>query len=204
MHRRTVLTGLAALSATPVLSATGAWAQGAAPGVVKVELNTAEGLIVLELAGDKAPLTVANFLKYLDGGRYTGGTFYRGVTVPGAPQLGLVQFGPKPGKYFAPVPHEPTSQTGLKHLAGTVSLARGAPNSGTCDIFICIGDAPYLDADPSKPGDNLGFAAFGQVVEGMDVAKRIQLLPKSTTAQNPTMVGQMLEKPVPILTAKRA
>lgn len=198
MHRRTVLTGLAVLSASPALAQTGA------PGVVKVELTTPEGRFLLELAGDKAPLTVANFLKYLDAGRYTGGAFYRGVTVPNAPQLGLVQFGPKPGKYFAPVQHEPTTQTGLKHLEGTISLARGALNSGTCDIFICLADSPYLDANPAAPGDNQGFAAFGRVVEGLDIARRIQVMPKSATAENPTMVGQMLEKPVPILTAKRA
>lgn len=198
MHRRTVLTGLAALSASPAL------AQMGAPGVVKVELTTPEGRFLLELAGDKAPLTVANFLKYLDAGRYTGGSFYRGVTVPNAPQLGLVQFGPKPGRYFAPVQHEPTTQTGLKHLEGTISLARGALNSGTCDIFICLADSPYLDANPAAPGDNQGFAAFGRVVEGLDIARRIQVMPKSATAENPTMVGQMLEKPVPILTAKRA
>lgn len=198
MHRRTVLTGLAAATATPVL------AQTATPGIVRVTMTTAEGPLILELAADKAPLTVANFLRYVDAGRYNGGEIYRGMAVSSNPLMGLVQGGAKPGKPIPPVAHEPTTQTGLKHVDGTVSLARYAPGTGTSDFFICVGDAGYLDANPAATGDNAGFAAFGQVVEGMDIIKRILVMPKSQKADNPAMVGQMLATYVKILSVKRA
>lgn len=197
MHRRTVLTGLAAATATPVL------AQTATPGIVRVTMTTAEGPLILELAADKAPLTVANFLRYVDAGRYNGGEIYRGMAVSSNPLMGLVQGGAKPGKSIPPVAHEPTTQTGLKHVDGTVSLARYAPGTGTSDFFICVGDAGYLDANPAATGDNAGFAAFGQVVEGMDIIKRILVMPKSQKADNPAMVGQMLATYVKILSVKR-
>ena len=198
MHRRTVLTGLAAAAATPVL------AQTATPGIVRVTMTTAEGPLILELAADKAPLTVSNFLRYVDAGRYNGGEIYRGMAVSSNPLMGLVQGGAKPGKPIPPVAHEPTTQTGLKHVDGTVSLARYAPGTATSDFFICVGDAPYLDANPAATGDNAGFAAFGQVVEGMDIIKRILVMPKSQKADNPAMVGQMLATYVKILSVKRA
>ncbi len=198
MHRRTVLTGLAAATATPVL------AQTATPGIVRLTMTTAEGPLILELAADKAPLTVANFLRYVDAGRYNGGEIYRGMAVSSNPLMGLVQGGAKPGKPIPPVAHEPTTQTGLKHVDGTVSLARYAPGTGTSDFFICVGDAGYLDANPAATGDNAGFAAFGQVVEGMDIIKRILVMPKSQKADNPAMVGQMLATYVKILSVKRA
>jgi peptidyl-prolyl cis-trans isomerase A (cyclophilin A) len=201
MHRRTVLTGLAAASATPALAQV---TPAAAPGPVRLNMTTAEGLLVLELFADKAPLTVANFLKYVDAGRYNGGEIYRGMAVATNPLMGLVQGGAKPGKPIPPVAHEPTTQTGLRHVDGTLSLARYAPGTGTSDFFVCVGDAPYLDANPAATGDNAGFAAFGRVVEGMDIVKRILVMPKSQKADNPAMIGQMLEKYVPIQSVKRA
>ncbi len=198
MIRRTVLAGLAATAAGPVL------AQTPAPGVARLTMTTAEGPLVLELAGDKAPLTVANFLRYVDAGRYNGGEIYRGMAVATNPLMGLVQGGAKPGKPIRPVAHEPTSQTGLKHVDGTLSLARYAPGTGTSDFFICVGDAGYLDANPAATGDNAGFAAFGRVVEGMEIVKRILVMPKSQKADNPAMVGQMLATNVKILSVKRA
>ncbi len=197
MHRRTVLTGLAAASATP------AFAQTATPGIVRVTMTTGEGPLLLDLLADKAPLTVANFLRYVDAGRYNGGEIYRGMAVSSNPLMGLVQGGAKPGKPIPPVAHEPTTQTGLKHVDGTVSLARYAPGTGTSDFFICVGDAGYLDANPAATGDNAGFAAFGQVVEGMDIIKRTLVMPKSQKADSPAMVGQMLATYVKILSAKR-
>jgi peptidyl-prolyl cis-trans isomerase A (cyclophilin A) len=197
MHRRTVLTGLAAASATP------AFAQTATPGIVRVTMTTGEGPLLLDLLADKAPLTVANFLRYVDAGRYNGGEIYRGMAVSSNPLMGLVQGGAKPGKPIPPVAHEPTTQTGLKHVDGTVSLARYAPGTGTSDFFICVGDAGYLDANPAATGDNAGFAAFGQVVEGMDIIKRILVMPKSQKADSPAMVGQMLATYVKILSVKR-
>jgi peptidyl-prolyl cis-trans isomerase A (cyclophilin A) len=216
MHRRTVLAALAAAVAGPALAQAPAPPTAAptpapipppAPGMVRVKMTTGQGVILIDLNAGKAPLTVANFLRYLDAGRYNRSTIYRAVTVPNAPQLGLVQggAGPAAGKQIPPVMHESTTKTGLLHTAGTISLGRTTLNSGTSDFFICVGDAPYLDAKPDGPPgqDNEGFAAFGQVVEGMEVVRKILVLPTSQEAENPAMKGQMLDPPVPILSTVR-
>jgi peptidyl-prolyl cis-trans isomerase A (cyclophilin A) len=171
-----------------------------------VTLKTGQGLIVLELYPDKSPITAGNFLRYVDARRYDGATIYRASHAPTAPQIGLVQGGlaNDPAKIFKPVAHESTLQTGLTHKDGAISLARRAQGSATSDFFICVGDNTYLDADPRQPGDNAGFAAFGQVVEGMDVVRKILTLPTSATAGSEVMKGEMLDPPVPILSARRA
>ena len=97
---------------------------------------------------------------------------------------------------------EPTTQTGLHHQDGTITMARLAPNSATSDFVIMVGPASYMDANPSAPGDNLGYAAFGQVVQGMDVVKKILALPSDGHARNPVMKGQILDPPVKIISAK--
>jgi len=198
VKRREVLAGAAALAAWP------AWGQ--TPGTVRVEMTTGEGLIVLELHGDKAPLTTANFLRYVDDRLYDRSKIYRALRTPGAPMVGLVQGGARfdPKRPHRPIAHESTLQTGLAHKDGTLSLARGALGTATSDFFICVGDLPYLDADPKAPGDNLGFAAFGQAVQGMDIVRRILAMPTSPTGGPPGMAGQMLDPPVPILTTRRA
>lgn len=197
-RRRDLLAGGLALAASSALAQP-------APGVVRVKLETGEGAVVLDAFGDKAPITVANFLRYVDQKRYDGARIYRALRADGAPEYGLVQGGlnSDPARKLKPIAHESTTQTGLSHKDGTVSLARWAPGSATSEFFVCVGDATYLDADPNAPGDNLGFAAFGQVVEGMEVVRRILALPTSPTAGGPDMKGQMLAKPVPILTARR-
>lgn len=176
------------------------------PGVVRVNLETGQGRIVVDLEVAKAPITAGNFLRYVDQKRYDGATFFRASRAEGAPEYGLIQGGVQndPAKVLKPIPHEPTTRTGLKHTDGTLSIGRNAPGTATSDFFICVGDAPYLDADPAAPGDNLGFAAFGHVVEGMDVVRRILALPTPGKANNPLMKGQMLAPPVPILRARRA
>ncbi|HWA60069.1 MAG TPA: peptidylprolyl isomerase [Caulobacteraceae bacterium] len=197
--RRHVLAGAGALAATRV------WADPASPGVVRVTLQTGQGPIVLELAGDRAPISVANFLRYVDTHRYDGSSFYRAVKAPGAPQFGLVQAGIRDGaKLLPPIAHESTLKTGILHKDGTISLARREQGTARSDFFVCVGDASYLDADPKAPGDNAGFAAFGHVVEGMDVVRKILALPVSPTAGAPEMAGQMLEPAVPIVTARRS
>jgi peptidyl-prolyl cis-trans isomerase A (cyclophilin A) len=108
-----------------------------------------------------------------------------------------------PAKLFPPIAHESTLATGLKHLDGTLSMARFAPGTAAADFSICCGDAPYLDADPTLPGDNLGYAAFGQVIEGMDVARAILAMPTTGVALNPAMQGQILDPPVKIVSARR-
>ncbi len=121
----------------------------------------------------KAPISAANFLHYVDQKKLDGITFYRTCKV--ADKFGFVQFGTNgdPKRTLPPIKHEPTTITGLKHLNGTLSTARLAPGSARGDFTISVGDQPSFDADPTKPDDalktNLGYAAFGRVVDGMDV-----------------------------------
>ena len=176
-----------------------------APATVRVTLTTSAGPIVLELEKERAPLTVANFLRYVDGKRLDGSSFYRTVRTVNATEYGLVQFGNQndPKRTFPPVAHEPTSRTGLSHKSGTLSLARAAPGTGAGDFFIVIGDTPSLDADPAAAGDNAGFAAFGRVAEGMDVVKAIHAAATDPVKGQGVMKGQFLAAPVRILTARR-
>ncbi|WCT73716.1 peptidylprolyl isomerase [Sphingomonas naphthae] len=175
------------------------------PATVKVTLATSEGPIVLELESERAPITTGNFLKYVDQKRLDGTSFYRATMVAKEPLFGLIQGGVKfdPKKVLPPIKHEPTTVTGLGHTDGTISMARGAPGTATADFFITIGDMPSMNADPKAPGDNQGFAAFGHVVEGMDIVRRILTAPTSPTAGVGPMKGQMLAAPVKIETAKR-
>lgn len=203
MLRRTLLAAALALAAAPALAQAPA---APAPGIVRVLLQTAEGPITVELYKDKAPITVANFLKYVDQKRLDGTSFYRAARAPGAPpDYGLVQFGVRnnPKKLLPPIAHEPTTKTGLTHLSGTLSMARSTPGSAAGDIFVVVGDMVSLDADPKAPGDNLGFAAFGRVVDGMDIVTRILAAPISPTAGEGAFKGQILAKPVTISTARR-
>lgn len=183
-------------------------AQDAAPppvaaAVVRVALNSSEGVIVLELEATRAPITTANFLRYVDQKRLDGVFFYRATRV--APGFGLIQGGVRndPKRALPPIAHEPTSLTGLSHKDGTISMARNAPGTASGDFFITIGDIPSMDADPSQPGDNLGFAAFGRVVTGMEIVRRILEAPTSPTEGEGAMKGQMLAAPVRIASARR-
>ena len=159
---------------------------------------------MVELADEKAPVTVANFLRYVETRRMDGAVFYRASRAPGAPTIGLIEAGVKdPRKLFPPIAHESTTATGLRHLDGALSMARFAPGTAVSDFTICCGDAPYLDAHPDAPGDNLGYAVFGQVVEGMDVVRAILAMPTTGVADNPVMQGQIIDPPVKIVTARR-
>lgn len=199
--RRRFLAITAALAASPAL------AQTSAAGPVRVALTTAEGVIVLELYPDKAPITVANFLRYVDAKKYDGAEFYRASRPPGATDAdyGLLQGGIRNPDVpqFAPIAHEPTTKTGLSHTDGTIALGRFAPGTAKSDFFICVGDQSYLDANPEASGDNLGFAAFGKVVEGMEVVKKILALPVDPTKGAGAMKGEILKAPVRIVTARR-
>lgn len=173
---------------------------------VQVTLQTGEGAIVLELEKDRAPITTANFLRYVDEKRFDGAAFYRAIDM--AENFGLVQGGivqMKPGqKLLPPIAHEPTTLTGLRHHTGTVSMARGAQGTARSDFFITVGDMSSLDAHPDQPGDNAGFAAFGHVVDGMDVVLKIMRAPiDPALGEKEGMKGQILAQPVRILTARR-
>lgn len=154
---------------------------GREPKVVNVLIRTEKGDIEVALNPDKAPLTVKNFLAYVDAGRYTKGRFHRTVTMQNQPdkkiKIEVIQAGVAPEfaeKDFKPIKIETTKATGLRHLDGTISMARAEPDSATSDFFICIGDQPELDFGGKRNPDGMGFAAFGQVTKGMDVVRKIQ------------------------------
>ncbi|HEV2865960.1 MAG TPA: peptidylprolyl isomerase [Allosphingosinicella sp.] len=173
------------------------------PNSARVRLTTALGDIVVELDGRHAPLTTANFLAYVDQRRFDGTVFYRASRTPGTQGRGFVQGGIRHAlrRSLPPIAHEPTSRTGLRHGDGTISMARREGGAGAMgDFFIVVGGAmPSMDAH----GGDEGFAAFGRVVEGMDVVRRILAAPTSDRAGSGAMRGQMLEAPVAIVTARR-
>jgi peptidyl-prolyl cis-trans isomerase A (cyclophilin A) len=109
-----------------------------------------------------------------------------------------------PAKLYPPIAHESTLVTGLKHQDGTLSMARFAPGTAASDFSIICGEASQMDAHPNEPGDNQGYAAFGQVTLGMDVVRAILALPTGGPALNPEMAGEMLNPPVRIVSARRA
>ncbi|MBP7704677.1 MAG: peptidylprolyl isomerase [Caulobacter sp.] len=204
-HRRQVLGLLAAapFAGSAAMARTTAPAETPAPVRPRVRLETPQGPIVIELYTDKAPITAANFLRYVDEKRYVGAHFYRSIRFSGAgmENYGLLQGGLNgSGRPLPPIVHEPTTQTGLSHKDGAVSLARETPGSGKSEFFICLGDMSNgLDADPKSPGDNLGYAVFGQIVEGKEVALALQKAPLSATkGAEFGMKGQMLDPVIPI------
>lgn len=148
-----------------------------------VRIETSVGDIELELYPDKAPKTVAAFLDNVKKGNYKGGSFYRVLkneNVPEEYNSGLIQGGiylsnPTLQKTVPHIPHESPKQTGLTHESGTISMARTTPGSATTEFFICIGDQNHFDSSSiSGNNDGLGYAAFGKVVSGMKVARKIQ------------------------------
>jgi peptidyl-prolyl cis-trans isomerase A (cyclophilin A) len=163
----------------------------------RVLIRTELGDIVVEVHDRQAPITGGNFLTYVREGRFDGATFYRAVTPDNQPdndiKIEVIQGGlyeDEPGLGLPPIPHETTEVTGLAHLDGTISMARAEPGTASSEIFICIGDQPELDCGGRRNPDGQGFAAFGQVVEGMDVVRKIQR--RHTN-------GQMLDPPIRIL-----
>ncbi len=197
MNRRSlfaIVLAAMALVAAPVA------AQEALP---RVALETSAGTIVIEVDPVRAPVTAANFLRYVDEGRLDGTVFYRGMALPG--DTGLIQGGTNndPERVLPPIAHEPTNETGLRHTDGVISMARYEPGTASGDFFIIVGDMRSLDAAPAASGDNTGFAAFGSVVEGMDVVRAILAAPKSPTEGEGFMRGQMLDPRIEITDARR-
>jgi peptidyl-prolyl cis-trans isomerase A (cyclophilin A) len=195
---------IAAAQDSPPAGTPGAPAATTAPATVDVVMHTALGDIRVALEKDRAPITAANFLRYVDQKRFDNITFYRAVKVSDDGQYGMLQGGLKgnPKLVLKPIAHEPTSVTGLSHLDGTISMARTDPGTAKADFFIVIGDLITLDANPER--NDVGYAAFGKVTMGMDLVRRMLELPRSTDAGDGSMKGQMLAEPVKILTVRRA
>jgi peptidyl-prolyl cis-trans isomerase A (cyclophilin A) len=170
-------------------------------GTSRVVIETELGSIEAEIFEDKAPITAANFLRYVDDGFYQGGRFYRTVTPDNQPdndiRIEVIQGGINPdreGERCEPIPLERTTVTGLAHTDGTLSMSRFAPDSAHSEIFICIGDQPALDFGGMRNPDGQGFGAFGRVTHGMDVVRAIQQQPHQ---------GQRLTLPIAIHTIRR-
>jgi peptidyl-prolyl cis-trans isomerase A (cyclophilin A) len=179
-------------------------AQTTADGEVLVRIETALGAIDIAVDTKRAPITAANFLKYVDGKFYDGGRFHRATTpdndvaVGDKPAIQVIQAGINPARRadaFPAIPLERTSATGLRHLAGTASMARAATtDSARSDFFICLRDEPSLDAGGKRAADGEGFAAFGRVVQGMHIVRSIQRQPLDKQALTP---------PIPIIRMSR-
>ncbi len=168
-----------------------------------VALATDLGTIVVRVENKRAPITAANFLRYVDAKRMDGFKFYRSTKSWGAASQ-LIQAGNRgdPRRNFPPIAHEPTKASGLTNCKGALSMARLNPGDATTDFFLLLSDIKGFDSD-APGGDGVGFAVFGEIVAGSDIAEAIFNAPVSPTAGQGVMVGQMLEPQVTIKTARR-
>ena len=169
--------------------------------VIPISMETELGSIQMVLYPDRAPITVSNFLRYVDENRYKDFHFYRVVHMENQPdndvKIEVIQGGLGFDKHPMELPtilHETTDKTGIRHLNGTLSMARLEPGTASSEIFICINDQPELDFGGKRNPDDQGFAAFGKVISGMDVIRKIQLLPETK---------QMLDKVVKVNSIQR-
>ena len=194
------------LNWTVAIALTVVWCPGSASAGqistnVTVLVVTDLGEITVAIDTEHAPHTAANFLRYVDGGAYDGGQFHRSVTMQNQPnndiRIEVIQASVnrlRSEDNFNPIQLERTTVTGLRHLDGTISMARGGPDTATSSFFFCIGDQPSLDFGGNRNADGQGFAAFGQVVSGAEVIRKIQLQPTE---------GQRLEPLIRIVSVSR-
>jgi len=165
-----------------------------AEDTVRVVIDTELGEIVVAVDPARAPVTADNFLRYVDAGHYDGGQFHRTVTMDNQPnndvKIEVIQASVNEAKKeddFSAITLERTTKTGLHHVDGTISMARDEPDSATSSFFFCIGDQPELDFGGKRNPDGQGFAAFGRVVRGMDVVKKIQMSPRKEQRLEPSI-----------------
>jgi peptidyl-prolyl cis-trans isomerase A (cyclophilin A) len=173
--------------------------RAAAADLAWVLLRTDAGDIEVLLDAKRAPRTTANFLRYVEAGHYAGGLFHRTVRADNQPdnkvKIAVIQAGSNPDRpTFPPIALERTRDTGLRHTDGAISMARNGPDTATSDFFVCVGDQPELDFGGKRNPDGQGFAAFGRVVSGMDVVRKIQRAPAD---------GQSLTPPITMSAARR-
>lgn len=174
---------------------------------IMIRITTEMGEIEAALDSARAPVTVTNFLRYLDQGQYNGGVFHRTVTLDNQPnnavRIEVIQgainpafadttYPPQSG--YPPIPLERTTATGLKHTDGAISMARLGPDTATSGFFICIGDQPELDFGGKRNPDGQGFAAFGQIIRGMDVVRKIQMAPRQEQRLTPPITITKVER----------
>ncbi|MFI8667665.1 peptidylprolyl isomerase [Qipengyuania sp. NPDC077410] len=208
MIRRFALAAAALLVTSPVFAQSEPEVQSREYATQLVLIETTMGDITVSIETERAPITAANFLRYVDEDRFDGTHFYRAMHLDwGEPPNGLLQGGTRmdPDRVLDPIAHEPTSQTGLSHTNGALSMARYDPGTATGDFSIMIKDQTGLDADPtsSDPNLQLGFAVFGYVVDGMDVVQAIHALPPDPEKGEGWMKGQLLAEPVEIVDVRR-
>jgi len=191
-------------------------AQADPADAISVRMTSDAGVIELDLYPDRAPITVANFLSYVDAGYYTDSQFYRVVRMDNQPQspvkieviqggLGITSYEDDRQPEFPPIAHETTEMSGLKHTDGALSMARLEPGSAASEFFICIGDQPSLDFGGARNPDGQGFAVFGRVTSGMAVVRAIQQggSAAQVPAERGAVTGQLLDEPVVIRLVER-
>jgi peptidyl-prolyl cis-trans isomerase A (cyclophilin A) len=191
------------LLATLQLASDGLLAGAEPAATTNVVLKTDLGDITIALETQRAPVTAANFLKYVDGKRLDGTSIYRAVKIGDEGKYGLVQGGLSGStqQQLPPIAHEAPSVTGLSSVDGAVSMARNEPGSARSEFFFIVGDLPSLDGVAGT--DDEGYAVFGRVVSGMDLVRTILLLPRKEDFEVAAMKGQMLLQPVKIISARR-
>jgi len=190
---------LAVVAGASVLSPAAAQNEGT---VVRVQIETSLGMIHAEVYPDHAPVTVENFLTYVDDALFDGGSFFRAVRMDNQPndsvRIEVIQGGPNGpatrGRLRDPIALERTSDTGLRHTDGALSMARAGPDTARSQFFVCIGEQPSLDFSGHRNLDGQGFAVFGRVTEGMDIVRQIQA---------GAIEGQRLIEPVQIESIRR-
>jgi peptidyl-prolyl cis-trans isomerase A (cyclophilin A) len=198
-----------ALLATPLAAQEEQAAPAAEYVTERVVLETALGPITLALETERAPITAGNFLRYVDEKRLDGTVFYRAMRLDWGDQPnGLIQGGAQnePRRLLPPITHERTSETGVLHTEGAISMARLEPGTATGDFSIMLSPQAGLDADPANedPQFHDGYAAFGRVIDGMDVVRAIFDAPVDPEKGGGWMKGQMLADPVRIVSVRRA
>lgn len=175
---------------------------------VRVRMTTDLGVVDIEINVEAAPISANNFLRLVDGEHMDGTEFYRVVSPEndnGSPPISVIQGGNGSGDSpFEPVAHETTEDTGLLHLDGAISMARGDVGTASTEFFICIGAQPALDFGAQRNPDGQGFAVFGYVVDGMDVVNAIHQQPADAPTESAYLKGQILEEPVTIVSIRRA